>query len=170
MWFEGTPPTMEAGVIGLKEAIMWLGEMDLSRMSIELDCEPVVNDIIDKSDNRIEYGSILKVCRSLLDFYSNFIKISFTRRQANSFPHCLARTSKLYVSHHIFDSIPFCIFPIVMSEMFIIFGKEEAKRKRKDETKAKNYLRGKKVLMTSFLRRSWTPDGGETLVKKSAYE
>jgi hypothetical protein len=72
MWFEGTPPTMEAGVIGLKEAIMWLGEMDLSRMSIELDCEPVVNDIIDKSDNRIEYGSILKVCRSLLDFYLNF--------------------------------------------------------------------------------------------------
>jgi hypothetical protein len=29
MWFEGTTPTMEAEVIGLEEAIMWLSEMVL---------------------------------------------------------------------------------------------------------------------------------------------
>jgi hypothetical protein len=94
MWFEGTPPTMEAEVIELKEAIIWLDEMDLSRMCIELDCKLVVDDIIDKSDNlnRIEYGSIMKVYRSLLYFYSNF-KISFARRQANYVARCFAKAS-----------------------------------------------------------------------------
>jgi hypothetical protein len=38
---------MEAEAIGLKVAIIWLGEMDLSRISIELDCKLVVDDIID---------------------------------------------------------------------------------------------------------------------------
>jgi hypothetical protein len=47
--------------------------------------------------------------------------------------------------------------------MYIIlffFGKE-AKGKRKDKTKGKDYSWRKKVLMASFLRRSRTPSGGE---------
>jgi hypothetical protein len=37
--------------VGLKEAIIWLGEMEVSRMSIELDCKLVVEGVIDSSSN-----------------------------------------------------------------------------------------------------------------------
>jgi ribonuclease HI len=39
---------------GLKEAIIWLGDMEASRMSIELDCKLVVDDILDCSINQTE--------------------------------------------------------------------------------------------------------------------
>jgi hypothetical protein len=84
--------------VGLKEAIIWLGEMEVSRMSIELDCKLVVEGVIDSSSNRTELGTILKLCRSLLSFYPNF-EISFISRQANCVAYHLARASKLNASH-----------------------------------------------------------------------
>jgi hypothetical protein len=40
---------MEAGAIKLKETILRLSEMEVSRMSIELYCKVVVDNIVDKS-------------------------------------------------------------------------------------------------------------------------
>jgi hypothetical protein len=84
--------------VGLKEAIIWFGEMEVSRMSIELDCKLVVEGVIDSSSNRTGLDTLLKSCRSLLSFYSN-LEIRFIRRQANCVAHHLARASKLNASH-----------------------------------------------------------------------
>jgi hypothetical protein len=37
MWFHGTPPPQEAEASALREGILWLGELEYSRVVIELD-------------------------------------------------------------------------------------------------------------------------------------
>ncbi|WJX44042.1 hypothetical protein P8452_31070 [Trifolium repens] len=111
---EGTPPALEAEAMGLREALNWLGEIEVFDVSIELDCKPVVDSIMDTSNNHSEFGKIMSACK-LLQQYPNF-KISFIRRQANLVARTLARASKLYASHQVFESIPSCILPIMINE------------------------------------------------------
>jgi len=55
-------------------------------------------------------------CRALLYHFPNF-KISFVRKQANCVYHGLARASKLYARHRIFDLISSYIKTIVINAM-----------------------------------------------------
>jgi ribonuclease HI len=57
----------KAEAMGLKEAIIWLGEIELSKVSIELDCKLVVDDIGDRSVNKSEFDNLLSIYRSLLN-------------------------------------------------------------------------------------------------------
>jgi len=114
-WFGCYPSPLEAEALGLREAISWLGELGLSMVQIELDCKLVVEDIMDKSNNQSDFDNILSSCRSLLQQFPNF-KIRFIRRQANFVAHTLARESRLYASHHVFDLIPSCISSIMLNE------------------------------------------------------
>lgn len=50
-WYEGTPPPLEAEALGLRDAILWLGQMGLSKVHIELDCRLMVDSIVDGSIN-----------------------------------------------------------------------------------------------------------------------
>jgi ribonuclease HI len=52
MWFDGNPPPKEAEACALKEGISWLGELEFSKVVIELDCMLVVNAIKNNSNNR----------------------------------------------------------------------------------------------------------------------
>jgi hypothetical protein len=55
--------------------------------------------------------------------------------------------------------------------MLITFLVRRLKRKEKNKIKKKKYYsRRKKVHIVLFLKKSWTPYGGETWVRKSAYE
>jgi hypothetical protein len=85
-WHDGSPPPQEAEAIGLRDAISWLGRLDLSRVLIELDCKLVINSIFDRNTNQAEFGSIISDCQVLLQQHPNF-KISFARRQANFVAH-----------------------------------------------------------------------------------
>jgi len=60
---------MEAETWGLKEATIWLGEMGMSSVLIELDCKLVTDGIGDKSTNQFEFGKIIHDYKMLL---SNF--------------------------------------------------------------------------------------------------
>ncbi|MCI94861.1 hypothetical protein A2U01_0116159, partial [Trifolium medium] len=51
IWYDGLPSPTEEEAIGLREAISWLGDMGESKMSIELDCKLVVDDIVGNSIN-----------------------------------------------------------------------------------------------------------------------
>jgi ribonuclease HI len=115
-WYDGVPPPSEAEAMGLKDAILWLGQLGLSKVQIELDCKLVVESILDRTNSQSEFGTIINMCRSLLQQFSNF-EISFVRRQANYVAHGLARESKLYTRHHVFDSIPSCINSILLNEI-----------------------------------------------------
>lgn len=57
-------------------------------MHIELDCQVVVDSIIDGNTNKVDFGNIIYECHSLLQQYHNF-KISFVRRQTNIVAHTL---------------------------------------------------------------------------------
>ncbi|XP_024636060.1 uncharacterized protein [Medicago truncatula] len=115
-WYEGCPPPQEAEAVGLRDAILWLGQLELSNVQLELDCKLVVDSIYDKNNNQAEFGSIIDDCRSLLQQFTNF-KISFVRRQANVVAHSFARVSIFQARHQVFDLIPSCIPNCVMNEM-----------------------------------------------------
>jgi len=108
--------SVRSKALGLKEAILWLGELGLSNVHIELDCKLVTDDIVDRTNNHAEFGNIMLTCRSFLTYFPNF-KISFVRRQANFVAHTLARASKVYASCQVFDLIPSYITTIVMNEI-----------------------------------------------------
>jgi len=115
-WYDYIPSPLEAETLGLKEAMLWLVELGLSNVKIELDCKLVVDCIVDRFKNQSKFGNIMSICRSLLDQYPNF-KISYIRRRTNFVVHTLVMVLKLYVRHHIFDLIPSYITSIVMNEI-----------------------------------------------------
>jgi hypothetical protein len=96
-WFQRFPQPKEADARGLKEAINWLGILDLSNASIELDFKQVVHDIAGRLNTNFMLNVILEICKASIRIYQNF-KISFIRRQANNVAHLLARMSLSYVS------------------------------------------------------------------------
>ena len=44
-WLFGLPQPYEAKANGIKKTIKWFGSVDLSKVSIELDCKKVVDNI-----------------------------------------------------------------------------------------------------------------------------
>jgi ribonuclease HI len=112
-WFLGVPQPHEAETRGLKEAIKWLGSMDLSKVSIELDCKQVVNGITRGLNTNSMFGAILDICK--LRIHQNF-KISFIMGQTNSVAHLLARASLSYDSLHVHNHMS-CIETVNIDEM-----------------------------------------------------
>jgi hypothetical protein len=108
--------TTEAEALGLRNTIIWLGDMGVLMVLIELYCKLVVVDIVGNSINHTRYGNILKACIQFLDLYPNF-KISFIRKQAKYIAHSLARMPSLYARPHTFESISSCVFSIVVNEI-----------------------------------------------------
>jgi len=89
----------------------------MSNVTIELDWELVIDDVLDKSTNQSEFDKIMSDCWMFLSNYPNF-KINFVRRQTNFVANSLTKTSKLYAT--IFDyisSLPSCIFNTLMNEI-----------------------------------------------------
>ena len=89
----------------------------MSNVTIELDWELVIDDVLDKSTNQSEFDKIMSDCWMFLSNYPSF-KINFVRRQTNFVANSLTKTSKLYAT--IFDyisSLPSCIFNTLMNEI-----------------------------------------------------
>jgi len=119
--------------------------MGLSKVSIELDCKQVIDDISRRLNTSSLFGAIIDICKTSLGIYQNLkisfikrqaysvvhllaraslsytsshnFKISFIRIQAYSVTHLLARESLSYVSSHIHDHIPSCIEIFIINEM-----------------------------------------------------
>jgi len=65
-WYEGNPLAQEAEAMGLRDVFLWLGQLGLSNVHIELDCKLVVDNICNKNNNQAEFGNIIVDCISLL--------------------------------------------------------------------------------------------------------
>lgn len=63
-WQDGSPP--QAGAIGLRDTISWLGRLGLSKVLIKLDCKLMVDSIIDRNTNQVEFNSIISDSQALL--------------------------------------------------------------------------------------------------------
>jgi hypothetical protein len=42
-WYEGCPSPQEAEAVGLRDAILWVGQLGSSNVQIELECKLVVD-------------------------------------------------------------------------------------------------------------------------------
>lgn len=115
MWFYGIPTPQEAESMGFRQALLWLVELELTSVSIELDCLLVVNGVKDSLQTNFEFGAIVSHCRCLLSCYQSF-QVRYVRRKANLAAHTLVRVSRFHASSKIFDFIPTCIGTIILNE------------------------------------------------------
>jgi hypothetical protein len=69
------------------DSLAWLGNMNLTVVSIELDCWQVVDGIASKFSTNFKLGAILNYFKVSLRFFPNF-NISFIMRQENSVIYC----------------------------------------------------------------------------------
>jgi len=51
-WYECFPSPSEAKALGLRDAILWLGNLGLSKVHIKLVCKLVVDNIVDSSKRK----------------------------------------------------------------------------------------------------------------------
>jgi hypothetical protein len=80
-------------VCGLKEALIWLGDLNSAAVFIELDCKEVIDDIPSNLSSNYELGVILNFCKASLRLLPKFI-----RRQATNVAHLLESSSLSYAS------------------------------------------------------------------------
>lgn len=72
-WYDGVPNPMETETWGLKEATIWLDEMGMLNVSIELDCKLVTDGIGDKSTNQSEFSKIIHDYKIFLFNFPNLV-------------------------------------------------------------------------------------------------
>lgn len=116
MCFNGSPTPQEAETIGLWNVLLWLSELGLNSVTIELNCLPVLNGLKTSTLPKNEFVVLLSKCRNLLSNFQSF-QVSFTRRHANLAAHTLTRVARLYASSQVFNLISSCIETISHNEM-----------------------------------------------------
>lgn len=60
IWREATIPPQEAQALGLSEALLWLSELGVQRVTIELDCKSVMDGVIGNLTNLVNLTLLLK--------------------------------------------------------------------------------------------------------------
>uniref|UniRef100_A0A803PV21 Reverse transcriptase n=1 Tax=Cannabis sativa TaxID=3483 RepID=A0A803PV21_CANSA len=105
-----------AEVIGVKEALSWIKNHDLSDVEIESDSLVVVQAINGEVQMPSQFGMIVQDCRLMISTLNNVL-ISFVKRSANKAAHCVARKS-CFLSGCIFSELnaPSDLLSIVMDE------------------------------------------------------
>ena len=73
----------EVEALSLQEATLWICQLHLSHVTIEMDCKSVVD--------------VLNDCRRVVSM-SDVLPLNFVKRQANHAAHLLARASRLHSS------------------------------------------------------------------------
>uniref|UniRef100_A0A803PHA9 Reverse transcriptase domain-containing protein n=1 Tax=Cannabis sativa TaxID=3483 RepID=A0A803PHA9_CANSA len=107
-----------AEVIGVKEALSWIKQKDLSDVEIETDSVVVVQAINGSVQMPSQFGLLIQDCQSLISELNN-VFVSFVKRSANRAVHCIARRS-CFMSDCIYDefSAPSDLLSIVRDDSF----------------------------------------------------
>ncbi|CAN1135676.1 hypothetical protein LINPERHAP2_LOCUS8986 [Linum perenne] len=100
---QGCPEASECEAMALYEALVWLQEMSITNIKIELDSQTVCTAINSAEEDLTEFGDIINRCRRLID---QGMKIVFVRRDRNVAAHVLARQSRHSVSPSIGEAPP----------------------------------------------------------------
>ncbi|KAM6549739.1 hypothetical protein CsatB_021415 [Cannabis sativa] len=107
-----------AEVIGVKEALSWIKQKDLSDVEIETDSLVVVQAINGSVQMPSQFGLLIQDCQSLISELNN-VFVFFVKRSANRAAHCIARRS-CFMSDCIYDelSAPSDLLSIVRDDSF----------------------------------------------------
>ena len=82
---------VEVQALALKEATLWICQLHLSHVTIEMDCKSVID--------------ALNECRRVVSM-SDDLPLNFVKRQPNHAGHLLARASRLHASPSIWLEAP----------------------------------------------------------------
>lgn len=106
-----------AEAIAIKEALSWAKEMKWHTVTVESDCQVVVQLIRSSVPMRSRLGKVVEDCRDLLRIYNNF-QLYFIKQSANMSAHELAQVSHMYPDR-IFDwgSVPVRVKQCIQQEI-----------------------------------------------------
>ncbi|CAN1170804.1 hypothetical protein LINPERHAP2_LOCUS29201 [Linum perenne] len=91
----GCPEAKECEAKALLDALLWLRELGIRNIKIEMDSQVVCQAMNSMEDDVTEYGDIIRRCKSLV---GQNMKICFIRKDRNVAAHVLARQSRNSVS------------------------------------------------------------------------
>lgn len=77
--FQRIPASKEGEAYCLLQALNWIQGEGFSSITIELDCKPAIDGILDTNFHHNELGSTLENCKGIIDHHTNFT-ISLTKR------------------------------------------------------------------------------------------
>lgn len=98
----------------MRQPLLWLVELGLTSVTIELNCLPVVHGVKEGLHNNSEFGAIISSCANFLSNYQSF-EVSYVRRQANLAIHTIMTASRLHVRSMLFN-----LFPTYIETLFIM--------------------------------------------------
>lgn len=92
MRFTGEVQVVEAEMVAILEAMVWLDDLQLGnvKVSIESDSLLSVMAINKNSKNYLELGSLIQHCRTILQAREG-ISVSYVRKRANKLAHEMAK-------------------------------------------------------------------------------
>ncbi|KHN17331.1 hypothetical protein glysoja_036936, partial [Glycine soja] len=85
-------------------AILWIQQLKTQNVTFEMDCKSVVHHFMNSSKGSSIFYSVLNKCIVSVFNLSNS-RMSFIERQVNLVVHNLIKTSRFYVSSHVFRYI-----------------------------------------------------------------
>lgn len=93
-------------------AINWLQELDIRRVTIELDCIAIVDGVRGVCNFVTEYGSILRSCKTLLSTLQNYAVSLSGGKQT------LLLIQRDFASSQVFDCSPTYITTLIIKEQW----------------------------------------------------
>ena len=83
----------EAEIMGVREALSWLQQMQMTKVLVEMDSQVVFNALNRTSTASSPFAMLVKDCQNLANSMPNII-FTFAKRFANSVAHIVARATR----------------------------------------------------------------------------
>ena len=83
----------EAGIMGVREALSWLKQMQMTKVLVKMDSQVVFNAINKTSPASSPFAMLVKDCKDLANSMPNII-FTFAKRSTNNVAHIVARATR----------------------------------------------------------------------------
>jgi ribonuclease HI len=115
-FYNFTATVAEGEALALLEALREAIARGWSNVVFESDSKVVVDAVHSNFQGNSELSSLISSIKLLLLCHSNF-EVKFTKRQANTAAHTLARAACSWPRRMFFNSVPLCIEPLIINDM-----------------------------------------------------
>lgn len=116
MKFAGQVSVMEAEMMGIREALLWINDLPEKPFTVESDSLQSVQAINRMEHNQLEVGHLIDHCCSILRHKVD-VSVVFIRKQANKVVHLLAKLPCSINSFADFSSPPNCVLETLLSDV-----------------------------------------------------
>ncbi|XP_074364363.1 uncharacterized protein LOC141705221 [Apium graveolens] len=113
MSFPSPESVFAAEAIGMREALSWIADKGLHKVTFESDSLLTVKALQNREDNQLEVGHILSSCLDWLTGNPSFV-VSFVKRHVNKVAHELERCPCLVNCYNLFTSPPDLLLETLM--------------------------------------------------------